>query len=371
MLLAVLAAAVMAGGASSTPATTSVTVGPLAVSAGGRAAQVAPNFVGLSIEVGAVLRMIGETGESEPLATLLGHFHGMTAGPHAGPTLRFGGNSADDSAWLGDGAAPPDPLPAGISYAITKKDLEAYTTFASRTAHVSANVSLIIDTNFGTSTDPLRFGVPHIKAVVRHPGLLPHVSAVEVGNEMDIYFHEKAGKPHHRNASYTEAEYEKEWANYVQAFEAAGLPMGMVQAATYASASKEWGYKLTALVARWRAHLASVSLHRYATSTCSGTPVTKAELLADEATRGKVDFYRKFIAGAQSAGVPFVIGEGNTASCGGQKGVSDTLTAALWSLDFLPTLSQVRHRLSLSFCCHFAVLSLYFHCGPCRPAVPA
>jgi hypothetical protein len=27
-----------------------------------------------------------------------------------------------------------------------------------------------------------------------------------------------------------------------------------------------------------------------------------------------------------------------------QPGVSDTLTAALWSLDFLPTLSQVRKR---------------------------
>ena len=35
-----------------------------------------------------------------------------------------------------------------------------------------------------------------------------HVSGVEIGNEMDIYFHQKAGRAPHRNASYTEEEYE-------------------------------------------------------------------------------------------------------------------------------------------------------------------
>ena len=63
--------------------------------------------------------------------------------------------------------------------------------------------------------------------------------AVQVGNEMDIYYHEKAGRPPHRNASYTEAEYEVEWLRFVRAYEEAGLPVGMIQAATYASASKE------------------------------------------------------------------------------------------------------------------------------------
>jgi len=106
-------------------------------------AAVAPNFCGLSIEVGAVLKMLGPTGESAPLATLLRHLHALTAGAHAGPTLRLGGNSADDSAWLG--AAPVKPLPAGISYQILPADLAAYTTFAAKTA-AAANVSIIIDT---------------------------------------------------------------------------------------------------------------------------------------------------------------------------------------------------------------------------------
>ena len=32
------------------------------------------------------------------------------------------------------------------------------------------------------------------EAVARYPQLLQHVSAVEIGNEMDIYFHEKPGR---------------------------------------------------------------------------------------------------------------------------------------------------------------------------------
>jgi hypothetical protein len=40
------------------------------------------------------------------------------------------------------------------------------------------------------------------------PGGARHVSGVEIGNEMDIYLHQKAGRAPHRNASYTEEEYE-------------------------------------------------------------------------------------------------------------------------------------------------------------------
>eukprot|EP01052_Picozoa_sp_SAG31_P046198 SAG31_NODE_8736_length_1397_cov_1.622496_2_plen_153_part_01 len=126
-------------------AATTIRVGPMLDP---DAPPVAPNFVGLSIEVPAVLHMIGEAGGSNGLATLLAHFYDLTAGPHAGPTLRFGGNSADDSAWL-PGAAG-GPLPEGISYAISEKDLDAYATFAGQTA-AKANISIIIDTNFGTS----------------------------------------------------------------------------------------------------------------------------------------------------------------------------------------------------------------------------
>ena len=89
--------------------------------------------------------MIGTNGTCHPLANLLRHLYQLTTGPHPGPTLRLGGNSADNSAYLnGTG-----PLPAGIRYRIGEEDLKAYQVFASTTAR-EANVSYIIDTNFGS-----------------------------------------------------------------------------------------------------------------------------------------------------------------------------------------------------------------------------
>jgi len=68
---------------------------------------------------------------------------------------------------------------------------------------------------------------------VAQPGLLKHVSGVEVGNEMDLYFHEKAGRAPHRTKAYTEAQYEEEFAAFVAAYEAAGLPKHLIQVFPY------------------------------------------------------------------------------------------------------------------------------------------
>ena len=113
-------------------------------------------------------------GRNAPLGVLLRHLRDLTAGPHAGPTLRLGGNSADDSAYLNRS----EVLPPGIDYAIGEKDLDAYVTFGSETAR-EANVTFIIDTNFGTSPDPRKYALPHVQAVVQHPGLLSSYWALE------------------------------------------------------------------------------------------------------------------------------------------------------------------------------------------------
>jgi len=65
-LVTLLLAAAAAAATTAAP-TTKVTVGNQIPGV----AAVAPNFCGLSIEVGAVLKMLGPTGECAPLATLL------------------------------------------------------------------------------------------------------------------------------------------------------------------------------------------------------------------------------------------------------------------------------------------------------------
>ena len=144
---------------------------------------VAPNFIGLSIEVGGALEMIGSRGNSSALAAVLHHLYSATAPPHEGPTLRIGGNSADNSCWH---TAASGHTKLQCRYVIQDADLEAYITFAAVTAK-KANVSYIIDTNFGLTADPYTVAVPHVAAVLAANNsdgrrLMDHVFAFEVGN---------------------------------------------------------------------------------------------------------------------------------------------------------------------------------------------
>lgn len=41
-----------------------------------------------------------------------------------------------------------------------------------------------------------------------------------------------------------------------------------------------------------------------------------------------------------SVNVPFLLGEANSASCGGQKGVSNAMASALWAVDFMMAMAQ-------------------------------
>jgi len=47
---------------------------------------------------------------------------------------------------------------------------------------------------------------------------------------------------------------------------------------------------------------------------------------------------------AKTAGVPFYIGEGNSVSCGGEMGVSDTFAATLWAVDYLLNMASINVR---------------------------
>ena len=320
-------------------------------------ASVAPNFVGLSIEVGSVLKMMGSDGSRASFAQALRNLHALTPGAHAGPVLRLGGNSADDSCFGGGGGSA-----ALCKYNISAAgDLAAYRAFAASTA-ADANVSYVIDVNFGGSTDPAFSAVPHVRALGA-AALWPHVRAVEIGNEMDIYASHAGvpGKPQHRNASYTFGEYAAEFSAFLAALRdpAVGLPPKRVQGGTWASSSTSgahlaWDSGFASYVSQHAAELASVSYHRYPKSHCGGENVTAAGLLGWSAGQGGVAAFvdRGFIAAARQQRVPFVVGEGNSASCGGMPGVSDTFAAALWALDFLPTLSQA------------GAVGMNFHGGP-------
>eukprot|EP01047_Picozoa_sp_COSAG01_P111896 COSAG01_NODE_40666_length_461_cov_0.569061_1_plen_122_part_10 len=63
---------------------------------------VAPNFVGFSLEIYNIESMIGRPEEPprQSYAQLLRNLHSLSSGPHAGPTLRLGGNSAEETCFV-------------------------------------------------------------------------------------------------------------------------------------------------------------------------------------------------------------------------------------------------------------------------------
>ena len=270
------------------------------------------NFVGLSMEVPSVLKFLGSAGNNTAVAQLLRNLAAFTPSPHPGPVLRLGGNSADRSCW---GSVQPS-----CSFEITRQQLDAYRAFAT-TAAADVNVSYVIDTNFGRSPDP-HVATGHVDALAA-AGLWPLVHAVEIGNEMDIYAKSNASEQHtkgHRNASYTYADYEPEFLNYIKAFRAAGLPPRMVQGATYcALGSTRGGFNgnISRYLRVSSPELKTFSYHRYPTSNCGSARSSLPALLSDHAVASQLRQLSPIINQVLSSGLEFWIGEGNSASCGG------------------------------------------------------
>jgi hypothetical protein len=94
-----------------------------------------------------------------------------------------------------------------------------------------------------------------------------------------------------------------------------------------------WRRQLPRIIAQL--HDRAVGVHQYPLSACGGPgAVTTAKLLASTAA----DAPRSLawvVADARAAGVPAIISEANSASCGGQAGVSDSPAAAVWAVRFV------------------------------------
>ena len=96
--------------------------------------------------------------------------------------------------------------------------------------------------------------------------------------------------------------------------------------------------------ARWRSvlprvlaqlHAQTVGVHLYPLTTCrSLREVTIGGLLSSRAANSPARL-SWVAADAQAAGLPAIISEANSASCGGKTGVSDTPAAAVWAVRFV------------------------------------
>eukprot|EP01064_Diplonema_japonicum_P030699 TRINITY_DN528_c11_g1_i1.p1 TRINITY_DN528_c11_g1~~TRINITY_DN528_c11_g1_i1.p1 ORF type:complete len:566 (+),score=112.48 TRINITY_DN528_c11_g1_i1:62-1759(+) len=300
--------------------------------------SVPSNFVGFSVEVNHVLQYLGESGEMGQYAQVLKNLRDKSGAGPASPTiLRWGGNSADRSCYNGGSAM--------CEYNITSNDIVAYKTFAATTAKQrSVDVAYVVDVNFGMSPDPEKYAVPHVASLTQH-ALWPFVDSIEIGNEMDLYA-KHSNTSHHRNASYSFGDYRVEFGQFATALRSAGMPPKMVRGGTFADSKDAWTIGgLQGYLDQYQDVFRSMSYHNYPISYCKKD--SNQTILGHAQAGGvftHVEHKASFVTQVQqlsALSIPFWIGEGNSASCGGVPNVSNTFMSTLWVLDYLSSLAKV------------------------------
>ena len=112
-----------------------------------------------------------------------------------------------------------------------------------------------------------------------------------------------------------------------------------------AASNPKWMAKLSSFVTA-APRLGLVTYHRYPLRACTTDPSDPSfpsipKLLADSSSAGLAAGVKSFVTVAGKHELPFRIGEMNSASCEGAKGVSDTFASALWALDTMFNFAKV------------------------------
>ncbi len=287
----------------------------IAVDEDGLARAIPPDFLGLSIEFDSVRPSLGvsPTNANDTFLALLGNL--------GRGVLRIGGNSTDYSCWNPNGA----PRPKGCLYDVTPAILASIAHAASVTGW-----GVILGANLALDPAPraLAFARDGV-AQAFSGGLL----GLEIGNEPNLYEAREL-----RPAPYSIADYEAEWAARAALYAGDAATADLPLAGPAIASGSSWEKSLDAVVKKTDPAIATT--HFYALGGCGGAVRTIDELLS-EATRTATYAWAATVAKAGGAPArPVRVAETNSISCSGQKGVSDTFAAALWSVDHAYTLAR-------------------------------
>ena len=280
-------------------------------------------FVGVSMEFKAVHQYTGRDPSAiDPVLVPL--LSGLA--PDQPRVLRIGGNSTDDTWW----PVPGQIAPSGITYALTPDWLATTRALAQ-----ADDAKLLLGVN-------LVAGRPAIAAAEGRAFLngigAANIDALEIGNEPNLYsanpwFKDRRGNVYRRRGKgYTLADYEQQFEQWAQV-----LPPQLALAGPVAS-NPTWMTGLKSFIAAETPRLGLITYHRYPLRGCTTDPTDPTfpsipNLLQDSSSAGLAEAMAPFVNTATRAGVPFRVGEMNSASCEGAAGVSDTFASALWALD--------------------------------------
>jgi hypothetical protein len=229
--------------------------------------------------------------------------------------LRFGGNSVDRvAAWTADPAAP---LPPWAHSAVTPADL-------ARLGALSAATGWRVDLGLTLGHPDPAAAADEAAAAARLIG--GGLATVQVGNEPDLLGNVRTG--------YDEAAYRADVKAYRAAI-AAAAPGAHLSGPDTAGPSE-----LASYATDERAGLVLLTQHLYPLTRCGGARPTIGELLSASTADAEARVADTAVAAGRTLGLPVRLDETNSASCGGQDGVSNTLGSALWIVEYLVTVAQ-------------------------------
>ena len=276
------------------------------VRSGPPGASIPPDFLGLGYEISSVARpgLLSRTNNVYvQLVRTLG-FDGV---------VRVGGNTADYARYSQAAQAVSSPFGTVVDNAV----LEELGGFLQATGW-----KLIWALNLGRGSDA--DAVAEARAVQAIAG--DRLLAFEIGNEPDLFSHAK-----HRPTGYGYEQWLADYRSYKTALRAQ-LP-GVPLAGPDVAGKTDW---VTRFAADEGKDAVLLTHHYYREGQNPGSTIEKL-LGVDPKLQTQLEQLR---AASQSCGVPYRICEVNSLSGGGRPGVSNTLAAALWVLDYMFTLAS-------------------------------
>ncbi|MGH9573361.1 MAG: hypothetical protein ACRD40_07520 [Candidatus Acidiferrales bacterium] len=225
--------------------------------------------------------------------------------------IRIGGNTSDFSSYAKDGPAVCATKGTVVDDAVTR-DLGEFLD--------ATGWHLIWGLNLGSRD--IGNAVEQAASVIA--ATKDKLLAFEIGNEPDLF----AGGVAHRAKGYSYADYLKEYREYKAALRAK-FPKTPFAGPDVASHT-DW---LTQFAADEGSDLKLLTHHHYAEGPPTSPNSTIERLLVP--SEGLARMLNQCEAASRSSGVPYRICETNSCFGGGKPGVSDTLAAALWGLDYL------------------------------------
>jgi len=268
-------------------------------------AVIPPNFMGLGYEISSVARPGLLSAKNSVYVQLV-----RTLGARG--VIRVGGNTSDHSSYSATGQ--PLSSPEGKAGSVVNDEvLHELGSFLDATGW-----TLIWGLNLGNGR--LENAIDEAKAVTA--AAKKHLLAFEIGNEPDLFGRHEG----HRHMGYGYEDYLREYRTYRDALRNA-IPNIAFAGPDVADAT-DWVAKFASAEGK------NISLltHHYYREGQNPTSTLDKLLNTDPKL---APMLAKLRAASESSDVPYRICETNSFSGGGKPGVSDTLGAALWVLDFM------------------------------------